>query len=426
MERAAAIPAHGTARPGPLVARRPRGPVRNVGSGSALEVLGAFAGLGVRSFGGPIAHLGYFREEFVVRRRWLSDAAYAQLVALCQFLPGPASSQVGFGIGLARAGYAGALAAWAGFTLPSAALLVAFAFGARSLAGAAGAGLLHGLQLVAVAIVAQAVLSMARSLCPDRGRATIAVAAMLIVLGSGSSLAQILAIAAGGLGGLAVCRGTRPVAVTELRTPVSRGAGVAALALFGSLLLALPLLTRASGSQDAALIEAFYRSGALVFGGGHVVLPLLRDAVVTPGWVSDSAFLSGYGAAQAVPGPLFSFAAYLGALVNIGPGGIAGAAAALLAIYLPGTLLVLGALPLWSTLHRSTHAAAIVSGINAAVVGLLAAALYDPIWTTAVRSRGDFAVAALGFVLLAAWRAPPLAVVALCAAAGITLSALAR
>ncbi len=422
MERAPALPAHGTARAGRLIARRAAFGIR--AAGSPLEVLRAFGALGLRSFGGPIAHLGYFREEFVARRGWLSEAAYADLVALCQFLPGPASSQVGFAIGLARAGYTGALAAWLGFTLPSAAALVAFAFGARSLAGAGGAGLLHGLQLTAVAIVAQAVLSMARHLAPDPRRASIAVAALLIVLAGGSSLAQLAAIAAGAVAGPVLCRDAAALAVPELRVPVSRGSGVAALALFLVLLLGLPLLRSVTGWQDVALLEAFYRCGALVFGGGHVVLPLLRDAVVAPGWVSDSAFLSGYGAAQAVPGPLFSFAAYLGAVVNVGPGGIAGAAAALVAIYLPGMLLLLGALPLWQSLRRLRHAPAIVSGIHAAVVGLLAAALYDPIWITAVHTRGDLAVAAVGFVLLAAWRAPPLAVVLTGAAGGLALALL--
>ncbi len=320
-------------------------------AGSSGEVLRAFGALGVRSFGGPVAHLGYFREEFVARRGWLSESAYADLVALCQFLPGPASSQVGFALGLARAGYGGALAAWLGFTLPSAAALVAFAFGARALGGAAGAGLLHGLQLTAVAIVAQAVLSMARSLTPDCGRGAIAVGSLLIVLAGGSSLAQLTAIAAGGLAGLALCRSAARLAAPELRTPVSRGAGLVSLALFLMLLAGLPLLRSLTGWQNAALLEAFYRCGALVFGGGHVVLPLLRDAVVAPGWVSDSVFLSGYGAAQAIPGPLFSFAAYLGAVVRVGPGGIAGAAAALIAIYLPGILLLLGALPLWHSLR---------------------------------------------------------------------------
>jgi chromate transporter len=392
---------------------------------SPLEVLRAFVGLGLRSFGGPIAHLGYFREEFVVRRRWLGDAAYAELVALCQFLPGPASSQVGFAIGLGRAGFTGALAAWVGFTLPSAAALVAFAFGARSLAGPAGTALLHGLQLTAVAIVAQAVISMARTFCRDAARIAIALGTLVVVLTGASGSAQIAAIAAGGVAGLILCRRVQPPAAGELAVPVSRAAGVAALVVFAALLVALPLMRRATGSQDLALLEAFYRCGALVFGGGHVVLPLLREAVVAPGWVSDGAFLSGYGAAQAVPGPLFSFAAYLGAVVRIGPGGVAGAALALIAIYLPGLLLLVGVLPLWQGIKRVRHAPAVIAGVHAAVVGLLAAALYNPVWVTAVRSRADFAVAALGFVVLVAFRMPPLAAVAIGALGGLALGLLA-
>lgn len=393
--------------------------------GSAIEVLRVFAGLGVRSFGGPIAHLGYFRDELVVRRRWLSEAAYADLVALCQFLPGPASSQVGVAIGLVRAGYAGALAAWLGFTLPSAALMVAFAFGARGLTGAAGAGILHGLQLAAVAIVAHAVLSMARTLCPDRARASIAVVALVIVLAGSSALAQLIAIATGAVAGVALCRGLRAPESPDLRVPVGRSVGITVLALYLVLLLGLPVLRAVTHSGVAVLCEAFYRSGALVFGGGHVVLPLLREAVVAPGWVSDEVFLSGYGAAQAVPGPLFSFAAYLGAVVNVGPGGIAGATAALLAIYLPGMLLLFGALPLWQSLKGAPRAAAAIAGVHAAVVGLLAAALYDPIWVTAVHARADLAVTALCFVLLAAWRAPALVVVATGAALGVALTVVA-
>ncbi|HYL70225.1 MAG TPA: chromate transporter, partial [Candidatus Dormibacteraeota bacterium] len=258
----------------------------------------------------------------------------------------------------------------------------------------------------------------------DRRRAAIAVGSLLIVLAGGSSLAQLAAIAAGGFAGLALCRDAATLAASGLRTPVSRGAGIASLALFLVLLAGLPLLRSLTGWQNAALLEAFYRSGALVFGGGHVVLPLLRDAVVAPGWVSDSVFLSGYGAAQAVPGPLFSFAAYLGAVLNVGPGGLAGAAVALVAIYLPGILLLLGALPMWQSLRGVRHAPAVVSGIHAAVVGVLAAALYDPLWITAVHTRGDLAVAAAGFLLLAAWRVPPLAVVLTGAAGGLALAAL--
>ena len=310
--------------------------------GSALEVLLVYFKLGVSSFGGPIAHIGYFREEFVVRRRWLDEQAFVDLVALCQFLPGPASSQVGFAIGLMRAGYRGALAAWTGFTLPSAIVLVVFAYGASALNGTAGSGLLHGLKLVAVAIVAQAVWGMARTLCPDRERASIAVAAAMIILFSSSSLAQIGSIALGGLAGLWLCRGAPWNATGNISIPVSRATGVVALTIFFVLLVGLPILQIPLSWPGIALFDAFYRSGALVFGGGHVVLPLLREAFVTPGWVSDNAFLAGYGAAQAIPGPLFTFAGYLGAVVKPSPHGIAGAALGLFGIFLPGILILLG------------------------------------------------------------------------------------
>lgn len=388
----------------------------------ALEVLAAFAKLGVTCFGGPIAHVGYFRDEFVVRRRWIDEAAYADLVGLCQFLPGPASSQVAFALGLLRAGYPGALAAWIGFTLPSAVALVAFAYGAGSLggSGAAGAGFLHGLKLVAVAIVAQAVLGMARTLCPDRQRASIAVAAAIIVLASGALSGQIGAIVLGAGAGYWICRGL-PMPVQHSPIAVPRAAGFAALAAFVLLLFGLPVLQHVISSPATSLFAAFYRSGALVFGGGHVVLPLLREAVVPPGWVSDDAFLAGYGAAQAVPGPLFTFAAYLGAIARPAPG-IPGALIALVGIFLPGMLVLLGVLPLWSGIRANAGAQAIMRGVNAAVVGLLAAALYDPIWATAVKSRSDFSLALAGFVLLAVWRAPPLIVVVLTAVGGTVLA----
>jgi chromate transporter len=397
-------------------------PGRSRPLGSPLEVLLVFLKLGVSSFGGPIAHIGYFREEFVVRRRWLDEQAFVDLVALCQFLPGPASSQVGFSIGLMRAGYWGALAAWTGFTLPSAIVMVLFAYGAGALTGPAGTGLLHGLKLVAVAIVAQAVWGMARTLCPDRERASIAVAAALIILFSGSSLAQIGSIVLGGLAGLWLCRGAPPNVASHIAMPVSRTAGVVALTLFFVLLVGLPILKSIENWSGVALFNAFYRSGALVFGGGHVVLPLLREAFVTPGWVSDDAFLAGYGAAQAVPGPLFTFAAYLGAVVKPSPHGIAGAALGLFAIFLPGMLLLLGTLPFWDSFRKRTDAQAVMRGVNAAVVGLLGAALYNPVWTSSVKTPGDFAVALVGFVLLAVWRAPPLLVVVICAIGGMGLA----
>ena len=389
---------------------------------SAFEVLRVFAKLGVGSFGGPIAHLGYFRTEFVGRRRWLDEQEYADLVALCQFLPGPASSQVGFSIGLIRAGYLGGIAAWIGFTLPSALALVLFAYGAPALAGPVGLGALHGLKLVAVAIVAQAVWGMARSLCPDRQRASIAVAAAWLILFSTSSIVQVAAIALGGIAGTVLCRPGAVAAGGHMPMPVSRRAGVAALALFFLLLLGLPVLRDLTGSQALALADAFYRSGGLVFGGGHVVLPLLHEAVVAPGWVGDDAFLAGYGAAQAVPGPLFSFAAYLGAVVGPAPNGLAGAALGLVAIFLPGLLVLIGILPFWESFRRLTAAQAVMRGVNAAVVGLLGAALYNPVWTGAVETPGDFGLVLTGFVLLTVWRAPPLLVVLLGAAGGIGLA----
>jgi len=392
--------------------------------GSPLEVLRAFSKLGVSCFGGPIAHIGYFRNEFVLRRRWLDERAYADLVGLCQFLPGPASSQVGFSLGLMRAGYLGGLAAWLGFTLPSAIALVLFAYGASALQGPAGTGLLHGLKLVAVAIVAQAVWGMARTLCPDRERASIAVVAALIILFSSASIAQLGSIAFGGLAGLWLCRAAPPASAQHepLALPVSRRAGVVALALFFLLLGGLPVLHAAIHWQGVALFNAFYRSGALVFGGGHVVLPLLRQAVVAPGWMSDNTFLAGYGAAQAVPGPLFTFSAYLGALVRPTPHGLAGAALSLVAIFIPGILVLVGALPFWEGFRRRARAQAAMRGVNAAVVGLLGAALYNPVWTSAVKTPGDFGVALVGFVLLTVWRAPPLFVVLVSTLGGVALA----
>jgi chromate transporter len=391
--------------------------------GSPIEVLLAFLRLGLTSFGGPIAHIGYFREEFVSRRRWLSERAFADLVALCQFLPGPASSQVGFSIGLARAGYAGGIAAWLGFTTPSAIALVLFAYGARALSGYIGAGFLHGLKLVAVAIVAQAVLGMARTLTPDRKRASIAVtSALIIALFGVSSIAQISSIAVGALAGLWLCRGAATPAQEDFSIRVSRKAGLAALILFLVLLVGLPTLRLLLGDQRVATFDAFYRSGALVFGGGHVVLPLLRQAFVAPRWVNDDVFLAGYGAAQAVPGPLFTFAAYLGAVLNRPPNGLAGALVGLVGIFLPGILILLAALPFWHTLRVRTDAQAMLAGVNASVVGLLGAALYSPLFTTSVRSPDDFAVALLGFVLLVAWRAPPLLVVVIGALGGAVMA----
>jgi chromate transporter len=389
--------------------------------GTVIEVLLIFLRLGVSCFGGPIAHIGYFRDEFVTRRRWLDEHTYADLVALCQFLPGPASSQVGFSIGMMRAGYLGGLAAWSGFTLPSAAALVLFAYGAGALGGLLGAGLLHGLKLVAVAIVAQAVWGMARTLCPDRERATIAMIAALLVLLGMSSVAQIGAILLGALAGLWFCDAAPAVSAGHIAMPVSRRAGIVALVTF-LVLLGLSIWPGRSSLQGVDLFAAFYRSGALVFGGGHVVLPLLREAFVAPGWMGDDAFLAGYGAAQSVPGPLFSFAAYLGFVVKPDPNGLAGAALGLIGIFLPGILILIGTLPFWDAFRVRPRARAAMHGVNAAVVGLLGAALYNPVWVTSVKTPADFGIALVGFVLLVAWRAPPLLVVAFSAIGGIALA----
>jgi chromate transporter len=389
---------------------------------SPRDVLAAFLKLGLRSFGGPIAHIGYFRDEFVIRRKWLDEEAFAELVALCQFLPGPASSQVGFAIGLMRGGYLGGLVAWTGFTLPSAIALVAFAYGSHGIAGATGRGLLHGLQLVAVAIVAQAVWGMARNLCPDRARATIATISALIVCLVPTSAGQIATLVFGAAAGLLVCRREMPEGDGgHIATPVSRRAGLIALTCFFVLLLGLPLARSLTQAHGVALFEAIYRSGALVFGGGHVVLPLLREAVVAPGFVGDDAFLAGYGAAQAVPGPLFTFAAFLGAASIEPPNGIFGAVIGLVAIFLPGLLILLAALPFYEGFRRRQGAQALVRGVNAAVVGLLAAALYNPIFVSAVKTQSDFALALSGFMLLTLWRVPPIAIVLLCVAGGMAL-----
>jgi chromate transporter len=392
--------------------------------GSVWEVLLVFLRLGLTSFGGPIAHLGYFHDEFVVRRRWLDEKSYADLVALCQFLPGPASSQVGIAIGLSRAGYLGSLAAWVGFTLPSAMALVLFAYGVEAFGGAHGDGWLHGLKVVAVAVVAQAVLSMMRSLAPDRERATLAVIAAALVLAIPSTWGQIGAIALGAVAGLVLFRGGAPVDHVALPHPVSRTAGVVALALFFALLLGLPLLAATVVSQSLTVFEAFYRAGSLVFGGGHVVLPLLQASVVPPGWVTNDAFLAGYGAAQAVPGPLFTFAAYLGAVMGPQPNGWAGAALCLVAVFLPSFLLVIGALPFWDELRRRRWAQSALTGVNAAVVGLLLAALYNPVWTAGITSAADFALASAAFLLLFMWKTPPWLVVVLCALGGAAIAAL--
>lgn len=388
-------------------------------AGGLAEVFAAFLKLGLTSFGGPIAHLGYFRAEFVERRKWLSESSYADIVALCQFLPGPASSQVGFTLGILRGnGLLGGLAAWFAFTMPSALILFAFAVGATTLSGPLAEGILHGLKLVAVAVVAQAIWGMANSLTPDRERAAIALAAVAIVVFVGGSFGQIGAIALGTLAGLWLCRGDGPAPTGRLSFSVSHRRGAIALVLFAVLFVITPLVAARTGSQGLALFDAFYRSGALVFGGGHVVLPLLQAQVVMPGWVSNADFLAGYGVAQAVPGPLFTFAAYLGAIMTPAPNGLAGATIALIALSLPGLLLVYGMLPNWDALRLRPAAQAAMRGTNAAVVGILGAALYNPVWTSAVLTPRDFAVALAGFLLLTVWKLAPWIVVVLLAATG--------
>jgi chromate transporter len=391
----------------------------------AGEVFLAFLRLGVTSFGGPIAHLGYFRDEFVARRRWLTDAQYADLVALCQFLPGPASSQVGFALGLSRAGIAGALAAFVAFTLPSALLMLLVATVAGLLEGPVAQGAIDGLKVVAVAVVAQAVWGMARTLTPDARRAGIAAVAAVCALAFAGSAGQLLAIALGAIAGLLLCRDAAASAPSDtLRVPVSRAAGIVCLVLFGLLLAALPLAAAVTSDGSIDLVDAFYRAGALVFGGGHVVLPLLDAGVVQPGWVTREQFVTGYGAAQAVPGPLFTFASYLGAVSSVGPGGAAGAALATLAIFLPGFLLLLGVLPFWNALLRRPWTGPLVRGANAAVVGILAAALYTPVFTTAIVDALSFGLGLVCFVLLVSFRIPSWAVVLIGAAGGVGLALL--
>ena len=388
------------------------------GRGRPGEVLGAFLKLGLTSFGGPVAHLGYFRTEFVDRRRWLDDRSYADLVALCQFLPGPASSQVGMALGLQRAGWWGALMAWIGFTLPSALALIVFAYGIAQHGGIAASGAVQGLKVVAVAVVAQAVWGMAKSLCPDRPRAALAIAAALLTLALPTALSQVGAILACGLVGWRLLKLPHQEAVSHIGYGVTRTAAWASLALFTLLLLGLPVVAVATGSPLLALVDGFYRAGALVFGGGHVVLPLLQSAVVPAGVVGNAEFLAGYGAAQAVPGPLFTFAAYLGAVMNGPLTGWLGGLVFLVVIFVPAFLLVVGALPFWDALRQRDAIRSAMAGVNAGVVGILLAALYDPVWTSAIHGRKDFGLALAAFGLLVYARVSPLIVVALGALAG--------
>jgi len=392
--------------------------------GSPIEVLRIFLRLGLTSFGGPVAHLGYFRAEFVERRRWLDEGAYADIVALCQFLPGPASSQTGISIGILRAGLPGALCAWLGFTAPSAVAMVLFGYGVATFGDLTDSAWLHGLKIVAVAVVAQAVWRMARNLCPDRERVTIAAAAAMVALAIPSAPGQIGAIAAGALVGRTLLHGPPAPSLNQrpLAVHLPRTLSVIALVGFFALLLGLPLLAGAVPSHALALVDSFYRSGALVFGGGHVVLPLLQSSVVPPGWVTNDAFLAGYGAAQAVPGPLFTFAAYLGTVMGPAPNGWLGGLICVVAIFLPSFLLLIGALPFWGTLRGRPGVQSALRGVNAAVVGLLLAALYRPVWTSAIFGPADFAIGMLAFVLLTFWAAPPWFVVIFGAVAASVVS----
>ena len=398
---------------------------RIAGRQPASTVFLAFLALGLTSFGGPVAHIGYFREAFVARRRWMDERGYADLVALCQMLPGPTSSQVGIGIGLTKAGLAGAVAAWVGFTAPSAILLIALGYGVVASDDGIPAGLLRGLGAVVVAVVAQAVWGMARTLCPDPPRVTIAVLAAAAVLGVGGAPAQVAVIATGGLVGFLCLRDETAAAPEPGRVAPVSVIAIASLVLFFVLLVLLPVLASTWPSQGLALADSFYRSGSLVFGGGHVVLALLKAEVLPTGWVPEDVFLAGYGAAQAVPGPLFTFSAYLGTVMEQPPSGWAGGLICLAAIFVPSFLLVIGTLPWWNALRRLESAQRAMLGVNAAVVGLLLAALYDPVWTSGVRSAGDFVLALAGFALLVSWRLPPWLVVLLGALAGWGVEAIA-
>ncbi|MBL8683452.1 MAG: chromate efflux transporter [Myxococcales bacterium] len=393
--------------------------------GSVGEVALAFAHLGCTSFGGPIAHIGYFREAFVARRAWIDDDEFAELVALCQFLPGPASSQLVFALGLRRAGLVGAIVASLCFTAPSAALMIAFAYGVARAAPSPDAGWLHGLKLAAVAVVAQAVWAMGQKLCTDRARITLCVVAAAALLVWPGALAQLSVLSLGAIAGWALDRDATNASTTPSETrpsPPSRWAALA-LAVFALSLVALPSLARATGSRDVLVFDAFYRAGSLVFGGGHVVLPLLRAEVVPRGWLTEATFVAGYGAAQAVPGPLFTFSAFVGASMNSGHPRWAYGLYCLLAIFAPAWLLIAGALPFWSRIRAKRWARGALSGANATVVGLLLAALYRPVFTESVRDARDVAVVLLAFVALERWKAPPWLVVVACSLIGQLLLA---
>jgi len=394
----------------------------NIESKSAWAVFLIFLRLGLTSFGGPVAHLGYFRDEFVIRRKWLTENSYADLIALCQFLPGPASSQVGIAIGLSRAGYTGALAAWTGFTLPSAIVLMLFAIGISSYGDIVPLGVLHGLKVAAVAVVAQAVWGMGRNLCTDVARISIMALAACFVLLVPSALAQVSVIAIAAIIGLLWFKPEKVMAHDPLPITVRRRTGLIWLFLFFSLLIGLPLLTALYPSQTLSMVDTFFRAGSLVFGGGHVVLPLLQAEIVPAGWISNDTFLAGYGATQAVPGPLFTFAAFLGSSMNQAPSGWLGGMICLIAIFAPSFLLVMGALPFWESLRQNLRTRAALSGINAAVVGLLLAALYQPVWTSAIIEAKDFGLALVALIALMFWKFPAWLVVIGCGAAGWLLT----
>lgn len=378
---------------------------------SPWSVFLIFLRLGLTSFGGPVAHLGYFHDELIVRRRWMTERQYADLLALCHFLPGPSSSQVGLGLGISQAGYAGALAAWLGFTMPSALILILIAFGISSNSDIIPATALHGLAIVAVAVIAQAVWGMMRSLCPDRPRLTLMVIVTCFLLLFPSAWAQVIAMLAAAIIAWFLFKPESNEQDNPLPSPIKRSHGVLSLSLFFIFLLSLPLLAKLFPTQAMVLFDAFYRAGSLVFGGGHVVLPLLHAETIPTGWVSQEAFLAGYGATQAMPGPLFTFAAFLGASMSTPYGAFITGMICLLAIFLPSFLLVVGALPFWEELrhHHGTRAA--LMGVNAAVVGLLLAALYSHAWVDAILSPKDFALALVALTALMAWKLPPWLVV---------------
>lgn len=384
---------------------------------SLLELLGVSSRLGFTSFGGPIAHLGYFHDEYVVRRKWLDEKTYADLVALCQFLPGPASSQVGIAIGMMRGGFWGGIITWFGFTLPSVIALILFAYTLKG-ADVSSTGWLHGLMIAAVAVVTQAVWGMARSLAPDRTRASIAIAAAFIILWWSSPFSQVAVIATAGILGWLFIPRPPVVEMSSMGINFSRRAAIISWIMFFGLLFGLPLMRQIIDSHWLAVFDGFFRTGSLVFGGGHVVLPLLQAEVVLTGWVTDAQFLAGYGAAQAVPGPLFTFAAYIGMMMN----GVAGAILATLAIFLPSFLLITGGLPFWDHIRRRPGFQASLNSINAAVVGILLAALYNPVWTKAIKTTGDFSLALLALGLLMLWKLPAWLVVLLCALGGMALN----